>query len=954
MRNCIRSKLNDVIKVGSCFWRIQRKCLDYVLAGQAERFVPTRNERIVFMSNATSSSLQPKSPARPRKPILRWGGILADTIPINRRIILALITLCCLAISFSQFGFAGIGLPGEYKAYAVTLLLPVALTALLFGTWRGALMGLFAGCILYIHAIWMPLDYYELEFVSAFVGFVMFPLAGFALGLAFALAFRKEHGVIRHSIYIVISNFIVSIMFSASFAVNVFIRAITYAADNDLIPDGTEEIGDEVINQLIFMMTRTGDIFEQMWVDGVAMSAICILALIIVRKLKDLRNKKHSVYQIFNVWLAAAVIGTFLVTTTASFVGITLLEIEAANKTADEELGYLYDQFSHRDDKLFLDGYKPDIDGLILFTFVPLETGQTEIFLDNLPQNVHKEIGNLLLSDVLTADAIKSIQQGAESGEYVRVLYDENYAEYSSSENPSEMLDDEDFGKTELRYAKSLVSDNGITVTYIAPAERIHAERPATMLFVTLSIALLLLVVFLITSRLLKNTVVSHIDETNDTLAKIANGDVSIRAKSQDSAEFQSLADSINTTVSALDNMIKEAETRRDAELATAKAIQEDALPMDFPAFPHIDKFDIYASMKTAKEVGGDFYDFFEIGSTNEGKSGKIAMIMADVSGKGIPAALTMMAGKSQLRNYLEAGLPVNEAVEATNHQLCLGNDAGMFITALVWVMDYETGHIEYVNAGHNPPLLCHDGIWEWKKDISGIPLGLFDGISYKKFDLDLAEGDSAYLYTDGVTEAMDSEEKLFGERRLEETLKLYTDMNPRTICVGVRRALTDFTRDAEQSDDITMLCVKYGVPPEEKAIMTLPAEKEQLKHVVNYLHAELARRKAPKSIYNQIDIAAEELFVNIASYAYADRKGEDGEVRVMFDYTDNPPTLLVQFADDGVSYNPLEKEDVILPENLDDMTIGGYGIWMAKNCVDEMTYERIDNSNVIAFKKSW
>ena len=889
-----------------------------------------------------------------QKLILRWKGLLNDTKAINRRVIIAMLALCCFAISFSQFGFAGIGLPGEYKAYAVTLLLPVALTALLFGTWRGTLMGLFAGCILYIHAIWMPLDYYELEFVGAFVGFVMFPLAGFSLGIAFALAFRNEHGIVRHSIYIVFSTFIISILFSATFAANVFVRAVTYIIDNNFVSEETEELSSEVIDQMMFMITRTGDMWEQMWVDGLAMAAICILVLIVVRKLKSLRNEKHSVYQIFNVWLAAAVASTFLITATASFVGITLLEIEVANKTADEELKYLYDQFSHRDDKLFLDGYKPDVDGLILFTFVPLETGQTEIFLDNLPQNVHKEIGNLLLSDVLTADAIKSIQQGAESGEYVRVLYDENYAEYSSSENPSEMLGDEDFGKTELRYAKSLVSDNGITVTYIAPAERIHAERPATMLFVTSSIALLLLVVFLITSRLLKSTVVSHIDETNDTLAKIADGDVSIRAKSQDSAEFQSLADSINTTVSALDRMIEEAETRRDAELAAAKAIQEDALPMDFPAFPHIDKFDIYASMKTAKEVGGDFYDFFEIGNSNDNEPGKIAMIMADVSGKGIPAALTMMAGKSQLRNYLEAGLPVNEAVEATNHQLCLGNEAGMFITALVWVMDYETGHVEYVNAGHNPPLLCHDGVWEWKKDISGIPLGLFDGIAYKKFDLDLSEGDSAYLYTDGVTEAMDPEEELFGEERLEETLNLYMDMNPRTICVGVRRALTDFTRDAEQSDDITMLCIKYGVPPEEKAIMTLPAEKEQLKHVVNYLHAELARRKAPKTVFNQIDIAAEELFVNIANYAYESCDNANGEVRVMFDYTDNPPTLVVQFADDGVAYNPLEKEDVVLPENVDDMTIGGYGIWMAKNCVDDMTYERIDDSNVITFKKSW
>jgi sigma-B regulation protein RsbU (phosphoserine phosphatase) len=303
--------------------------------------------------------------------------------------------------------------------------------------------------------------------------------------------------------------------------------------------------------------------------------------------------------------------------------------------------------------------------------------------------------------------------------------------------------------------------------------------------------------------------------------------------------------------------------------------------------------------------------------------------------------------------------LTVDKAVNASNHQLCLANEAGMFVTALIATLDYETGHVEYVNAGHNPPLLYHDGTWTWLKDVSGMPLGLFDGIPYDKLELDLAKGDTLYFYTDGVTEAMSIDNELFGEERLMQTLDHYNGMNPRTISVGVRRALTDFTQDAEQSDDITMLALKYGVPPEEKAVMILDARIDQLVHVVNYIHAELYRRRAPKLVYGQLDLACEELFTNVCMYAYPNATEENpGIVRIQFEYSPAPPTLTVQISDDGVPYNPLAKEDASTVDEYDDIMdipIGGLGIMMAKNNVDEMTYERVnDKSNVLTFKKSW
>ena len=491
---------------------------------------------------------------------------------------------------------------------------------------------------------------------------------------------------------------------------------------------------------------------------------------------------------------------------------------------------------------------------------------------------------------------------------------------------------------------------DGGYVVILRSSNMVYHERFGVMLACTLLAIVLIVAVAIVAARLLSRVVVRRIDEANCSLEKITDGNLNERVRVYDSVEFSSLSAGINTTVDALKESIAEAERKNAQELAAAKAIQESALPTEFPAFPNIDRFDIYASMKTAKEVGGDFYDFFEIEGTT-----KVGFVIADVSGKGIPAALFMMTAKTQVRNYMESGIPVDEAVNAANHQLCIGNDTGMFVTMAACVLDYETGELTYVNAGHNPPLILHDGEWEWMREVSGMPLGLFDGIPYDLIARQLNENDTLYLYTDGVTEAMDADGALFGDERLHDTLGKYNDFNPRSVSVGVRRALTDFTLDTEQSDDITMLCLKYGVPPEQKAVMILDASTDQLVHVINYIHGELHRRHAPKSAYNPLDIAAEELFVNVCHYAYPDATPDNpGPVRISFEYNANPPSLTVQIADDGVPYNPLAKPDAVTPDDIMEVPIGGLGILMAKNSVDEMTYERVDESNVLTFKKEW
>jgi len=252
---------------------------------------------------------------------------------------------------------------------------------------------------------------------------------------------------------------------------------------------------------------------------------------------------------------------------------------------------------------------------------------------------------------------------------------------------------------------------------------------------------------------------------------------------------------------------MREAEDKqRIKDMVMATSIQKHSLPTVFPPYPkYADNFDIYAFMQTAKEVGGDFYDFYFVAS------GKIAMIAADVSGKGVPAAMFMMRAKTTLQALLKSGKPLAEAVAKANKRLCEGNLEDMFVTAWVGICDLHTGEIEYVNAGHNPPLIRRaDGSVEWIRQRSGLALAAMEGMTYRSHKLTLALGDGLVLYTDGVTEAQYEDGELYGEKRLESaTYAVEMAKDARRYCDDVMASLSKFVGNAEQADDITMLAFR-------------------------------------------------------------------------------------------------------------------------------------------------
>jgi sigma-B regulation protein RsbU (phosphoserine phosphatase) len=251
---------------------------------------------------------------------------------------------------------------------------------------------------------------------------------------------------------------------------------------------------------------------------------------------------------------------------------------------------------------------------------------------------------------------------------------------------------------------------------------------------------------------------------------------------------------------------------RIGTELALATRIQADMLPNIFPAFPERPDFDIYASMTPAKEVGGDFYDFFLIDDNHLG------LVMADVSGKGVPAALFMMISKILVQNYAMTGRSPAEVLRAVNDQICSNNREEMFVTVWFGILDTRTGKITAANAGHEyPALMPAGGQFELVKDKHGFVIGGMEGVRYREYELQLTPGAKLFLYTDGVPEATDANSELFGTERMLAALNA-APAAPDGILKQVRAAVDGFVKDAEQFDDLTMLCLEYkGNPSGEK-----------------------------------------------------------------------------------------------------------------------------------------
>lgn len=422
----------------------------------------------------------------------------------------------------------------------------------------------------------------------------------------------------------------------------------------------------------------------------------------------------------------------------------------------------------------------------------------------------------------------------------------------------------------------------------------------------------------------------------------------------------------------------KEEKTR--TELSLAARIQASMLPDVFPPFPERKEFELFASMDPAKEVGGDFYDFFLIDSDH------LYLAIADVSGKGIPGALFMTISMLALSQIIREGKSPAEVLEAANNAICLNNREEMFVTVWLGILEISTGKLTAANAGHEYPALRKpDGRFELFKDPHGFVVGGMEDMKYKEYELQLLPGSQLFLYTDGVPEATDSSERQFGTQRMLTALNGHCGEHPEEIIGGVYAAVDSFVGQAEQFDDMTMLCIQYngcgdsaqglindtdniagydcgagmdgstrstgGTGEEEKSVneMTLQATLDNLPEVTAFIDSQLEELDCPMKAQFQIDVAIDELFTNIATYAYGD---STGNVTVRLDTQEDPRAVLITFIDNGVPYNPLEQEEPDITLAAEDRPIGGLGIFVVKKTMDDMSYDYKDGQNILRIKK--
>ena len=342
-------------------------------------------------------------------------------------------------------------------------------------------------------------------------------------------------------------------------------------------------------------------------------------------------------------------------------------------------------------------------------------------------------------------------------------------------------------------------------VVAIEPQDEADFGRDVAVLVSALMEVLVFALLFVTIFYLLRQVVVRSIHSINDSLEEITRGNLDVVVGVRSNEEFSSLSDGINSTVTTLKRYISEAAARIDQELEYARSIQQSALPSVCPAFPTPHDFDIYASMRAAKEVGGDFYDFYFVDEHH------LAFLIADVSGKGIPAALFMMRAKSVLKSLAETGLSVDEILANANTRLATGNETSMFVTAWMGVVDLRNGHVRYANAGHNPPALQLGGTdYSLLKTKRNLILGCMEGIPYLQQEFTMEPGDTIFLYTDGIVEANSTTEELYGDDRMLESLNRLKGSKLSALCDGVRNDVDEFVGEAPQFDDMTMLAFTY------------------------------------------------------------------------------------------------------------------------------------------------
>jgi PAS domain S-box-containing protein len=396
-----------------------------------------------------------------------------------------------------------------------------------------------------------------------------------------------------------------------------------------------------------------------------------------------------------------------------------------------------------------------------------------------------------------------------------------------------------------------------------------------------------------------------------------------------------------------LERQLSIANKRMGDELNIGRQIQMSMIPLTFPRFPEHKDIDVWAYIRPAREVGGDFYDFFFINER------LFAFVVADVSGKGVPAALLMAVAKTLLKSHSHDSRSTAKIVEQTNNELSQNNKDCMFLTAFFGIIDTKTGEVTYTNAGHNPPyVLSPDGDIKSLAEIHGPMIGVMEGIDYDEAEITLGVDDKLMLYTDGVTEAFNATGEAFGDERLSEKLHRSGHLGTKYLVDALVQEVDDFAGNAEQSDDITLFCLRHVAweVREDRARIELHLANEmaEIDRCLESLREFCVRFDLPADVQNAVATVLDDLLNNIISYAFEDEDEHLIEVSLATD----KQRLIVTVSDNGVEFDPFLRSEPDLESDIGERQIGGLGIHLIRNLMDDFSHRRIDGKNVTILMK--
>ncbi len=389
-------------------------------------------------------------------------------------------------------------------------------------------------------------------------------------------------------------------------------------------------------------------------------------------------------------------------------------------------------------------------------------------------------------------------------------------------------------------------------------------------------------------------------------------------------------------------------------ELGVAQSMQQSILPHEFPTTrPHTDHYDIHANMEAARSVGGDYYDVYTFDDERFG------LVIADVSDKGVPAAMFMMSSHSLMRAYAASGDSPAEVLLQTNQKLLENNEGMTFVTLFYGIYDANTHELSYANAGHNSPLLVHpDQTTELLESTEGVALGVAENFEFQEKTITLKPGSTLVMYTDGVTEAEHENGEQFEMKRLQELFDASEFDTAKEATDAVFNAVREFVSNSPQSDDITCLVLRTGTqtdapPPTapERKTMALPNRLGGIRTIAAFLSEFAKQHGLSDKMMLPIHLSVEEVFTNIVSYAYDDE--EDHEIQ--FTYWGDRHSITIELMDDGKPFDPLQNApEADLDSSLEERRIGGVGIVLAKKMMSDLHYERKEGRNCLTLVKKF